>query len=136
MTTGRRLMILTIVAALVFVAPVVWSSFGTYGYFDGGRCMCGNTIYIRIHQDGYYDFSPGHKHKEELLFKLRARDGGWEMMGNDGAVIADLRLQGGELWERYSGTPTWSRYPRVHNIWRVWIAKTVESVRCSAWFNA
>lgn len=39
---------------IVFVAPMVWCALGRSGYYDGGRCGCGNQLYYYLEND-----SPG-----------------------------------------------------------------------------
>jgi hypothetical protein len=125
------------VALAVFVTPIVWSAFGTHGYFYAGRCICGHDSFVRIQGDGYFKYSPGHGVPEERAFTLRPRDGGWDVMGlphsdlywspleGENRVIARIQFRDSALNESWGSSTNWTRLPKVYNIWRVWWAKLV-----------
>lgn len=125
------------VALIVILTPIVRSAFGASGYYVGGRCACGNETFIRIERDAYFKYSPGHSVPEERAFSLRAHgtelevlavrppDGAWAS-ANEGQVLAKLRFQDGALYESWAGSTNWVRHERVHNPWRVWLAKLLD----------
>jgi hypothetical protein len=133
MTTRRKVIVAAAgTLVVVFLTPIAWSAWGAHGYFDGGRCTCGNPIFIRIRDDGYFRYSPGHGVPEHRAFALRRRDGGWDVLGlrppdgvwspvAEGEAVARMRLQDGALYESWDSTTNWTRRARVYNVWRVWI---------------
>lgn len=139
MSTGQKFLVAAFGAALtIFVAPIAWSAFSMHGYFYVGRCICGHDSFVRIQGDGYFKYSPGHGVPERRAFKLRPRDGGWEVLGlphsdlywspleGEDRVIARLRLGDGALYESWGTSTNWTRLPRAYNIWRVWWAKLLK----------
>jgi len=133
----KRLTVGIGVAVIVFVAPIVWFAAGSGAYFYEGRCLCGHDIFVRIQGDGYFTYSPGHGEPEHRDFTLRAKDGGWEVLGlphsdlywspleGEDKVIAHLRIRDGALFESWGSTTNWSRFPKAYNVWRIWAAKVV-----------
>jgi hypothetical protein len=133
MSTSRKIAIAAAGTLLViFLAPIAWSAFGTRGYFDGGRCTCGNPIFNRIGDDGYFSYSPGHGVPEHRTFAARRNDTGWDLLElpapggfasviAEGSVVARVRLEGSALYESWGSQTNWTRHSRVYDVWRVWI---------------
>jgi hypothetical protein len=132
MKTRQALVVAALVAVLaIWLAPLAWSAIGTHGYFYRGRCVCGNEVFVRIQGDGYFSYSPGHSVPEHRALKLRAREGGWEVlrlpnsdlysfpMEREDKVAARVRFRDGTLYEAWGSSTNWTRLPRAYNIWRV-----------------
>ena len=125
-------------ACVVFVAPIVWSMSGSRGYFYEGRCFCGYDTFVRVQGDHYFKYSPGHGIPEHPAFTLRARDGGWDVLGlphsdmyyspleGENKVIGHIRISEGVLYQSWDSSTNWQRHPRVYNVWRVWAAKFMD----------
>jgi hypothetical protein len=66
-----------IVLGVVLVSSIVFTAVaagGTRGYFEGGRCVCGHDIFIRVEGNGYFKYSPGHGVPEHRSFTVRPHD--------------------------------------------------------------
>jgi hypothetical protein len=136
----RRKLIISVLglAIALFLVPIIWSALCQPSYFCEGRCACGNDIFVRIQGDGYFRYSPGHGVPEHRAFRLRAREGGWEILGlshsdlfwspleGEDKVIGRVHYQGNALYESWGGSANWMRLPRVYNVWRVWAAKLLK----------
>ncbi len=137
-TTHRILLGVASLAAAAFLLPIafpaLWSYGGT-GYFDRGRCACGHPIYVRLVDDGCYDYSPGHGVPEHRAFTVRPNGKDWDMykfpdpdlgyfsqIGETG-LVAHVWIEKGQLCERWSGRAPVVRYSRVYNPWPIWCAK-------------
>ena len=57
------------------------------------------------------------------MWKLRERAGEWEELDEAGQPVARLKLSGADLYQLYPGYQKWVRYPRVYNVWRIYIAR-------------
>lgn len=45
-TTGKFGFALAGSSLAIFLAPIAWSALSTHACFDGGRCTCGNPIFL------------------------------------------------------------------------------------------
>ena len=123
----------------ILLLPIAYTTFfrhGTNAYFEEGRYMCGHDIFIHIAGDRYFRYSPGHGTPEYLCCSLRQRGDEWEMLAlapppyagtsfREGEGVARLKIRDGALYECWSGT-NWTRFPRVYNPYRIWIAKLLK----------
>jgi hypothetical protein len=123
----------------VFLLPILFSlasAQGRNGYFDGGRCVCGNPIYIRLSADGYWTYSPGHDVSEHRSFMLQPNTNGWDLIRVNNprydeiyiqtaptGLVARAWMEKGELCETWGTNPRVVRFPRVWNPWPIWWAK-------------
>jgi hypothetical protein len=127
-----------ITLGLILASPIVFTALstrGTGGYFEDGRCACGNDIFVRIQGNGYYRYSPGHGMPESRSFTIRRHDDEWEVMGlphsdlywspleGENKVIGRLRFHDGALFESWGNGTNWTRHARIYNPYRIWIAK-------------
>ena len=142
MSATRKWTVVAIITLTILAfLPLVFKSVSTPGggvYYEGGRCICGHDIFIRIQGDGYFHYSPGHGVPEYKAFTIRSHDGEWEVLGlphsdlysspleGENRVIARLRIHEGALYESWDGGINWARHARVLNPYRVWIAKLSE----------
>ena len=138
MSTRLKLFLSTITVVLVIlVAPIVWSAFRADGYFEAGRCTCGNDIYIHITGDSYLTYSPGHGVPEHCSFALRRKEKEWEILAlappdgytspmKEGEVVGRLRFQNRDLYFSGVHTTNWTRHERVYNVWDIWIAQLLK----------
>jgi len=138
-SAGRKRAIGIVSLATILLLPIAYTAFfahGTNAYFECGRCMCGHDIFVHVVGDRYYHYSPGHGHPEYLCYNLRQRGDGWEMLAlapppyawtsfREGEVVARLKIHDGAIYECWSGT-NWTRFPRVYNPYRIWIAKLLK----------
>ena len=130
---AKRTGILVGIIAVIVLAPVIWSAWGTHGYFDCG--IWREPGYYYFHNNTLCELTPEGGDWGRPVYLLRQTNDGWEarsvamtvtpevnwaflMMTNDTRAVLQLKLQGGDLYELW-GT-NWTRFPRVYNIWKVW----------------
>ena len=124
------------IMAVVFLAPILWSAFGTHGYFEGTRCWCGTESFFFFKHDGLYECNAGDGALAHRVWSLRPAGDGWDavatgeptnsvfmLMVTNGQVIAHWRLQGGDLYESFPGKTNTTCHARVYNVWLVWYAR-------------
>lgn len=142
MTTRRKWMIaVAVTMGAALVSPIIFtvlSAKGNGGYFVGGRCACGNDIFIRVEGDGYFKYSPGHGVPERRSFTVHWHNSEGDVMGlphsdmywspleGENKVIGRLRFHEGALFESWGSSTNWTRLPRVYNPYRIWIAKLLD----------
>ena len=142
MTAKRKWMIgAAITLGVTLVSPIIYtavSARGTGGYFDGGRCACGNDIFIRVEGDGYFKYSPGHGVPERRSFAVHWHNGVGDVMGlphsdlywspmeGENKIIGRLRFRDGTLFESWGSSTNWTPRSRVYNPYRIWIAKLLD----------
>lgn len=133
---ARKLLVASLLAFLaMLLTPILWSTFSPHAYFEAGRCGCGHRILVRLKDDGYYNYSPGHGMPEYRAYGLRRQADEWEVFAlpqpsgfwsprKEGEVVARVRMRpGGGLCESWGSKTNWVRLPRVYNLWRVWWAE-------------
>jgi hypothetical protein len=140
-TKTKRLLVSTSLAVAVFLLPVLFTAVpdpGRTGYFDGGRCACGHPIYIRVSNDGYWTYSPGHDVSEHRSYALRPNTNGWDIirvsdprydevyiqMAPTG-VVGQAWIEKAELCERWGASQRVMRFSRIYNPWPIWWAKLI-----------
>ena len=111
---------------------------GAHVYYDDGRCVCGHDTFIRISSNGYFKYAPGHGVPERREFSVRPHGDEWEVLGlphsawswspleGEDKVIARVRIRDGALYESWGSSTNWTRHARIHNPYRIWIAKLME----------
>jgi hypothetical protein len=137
----KRLRIWFGLGLTVYLVPILWSAFGTHGYFEGIRSWGGASSYYFFRNDTFCELRPGQGDWGHPVYSLRPVADGWEARSivpasvapasnytfvvmtndnraNDNRPPLRLRLQGGDLYELW-GT-NWMRFPRVYNVWSVW----------------
>ena len=132
----KHLLFYPLLLAVIFLAPIIWSSFGLNGYFLEGRCICGYNIYAYFHDGELWTCCPGHG-SNEPRYAVQTSGDGW-VLGEivsprdtnqyyfsvhsvtNGEFAGRLRLQNGDLYQSSTHNTNWSRLPRLWNIWAFW----------------
>ena len=139
---AKILLVFASLAVALFLLPVLFTALsvhGPQGYFDGGRCACGHRIYIRLADDGYWTYSPGHEVSEHRSYALRPNTNGWDLIRVSDPKYDEVYFQmaptglvgvawidKGELCEKWGNNARVMRFTRVYNPWPIWWAKLLE----------
>jgi prepilin-type processing-associated H-X9-DG protein len=125
-----------IVLAMFFLAPIIWSAFGTHGYFESGRCLCGFYSFTYFENGALWKCCPGHGTVSPSCSLVP--DGvGWKLHAivppsepnpnyvsvviiTNGEFMGRLKIENRDLYSSNRNGSNWTRVPRVWNVWSVW----------------
>jgi hypothetical protein len=135
---GKKILFGAVCSLLVFsavYAAVTRRNIG--GWFEHGRCICGHTVYVHLHGDGYFTYAPGHGVPEHRDYNIRHNGSDFDVVAlrppdwafsptPEGKIVARLRVKNGAVYECWSSTTNWTCLKPVPAPFRIWLAKLLK----------